>query len=471
MVPDQPNLIVVIADTLRADHLGCYGNSRVRTPNVDAFAQDSVVFTGAYPESLPTIVFRRALHTGRRTFPFRDYRPIPWDIVYLPGWQPLSPDEDTVAENLAASGYYTGFVTDTLPYFAPGMNFTRGFWQWEYVRGKQQDRWRSPASVAPEQLIRYGRSLGGPPVPHTDRLLRHVANTSGIRSEEETTTAKVFRWASDFVVDNRHAQPLYLLVDSFAPHEPWDAPNAYVELYADPAYRGRVIIHPRYGPADGQMTAEELEHVKAHYAGLVTLFDTWFGRFVDTLKRTGLYNDSLIVLMSDHGTNLGDNPGRIIGKPATAMYPPVMNVPLLMHWPGGAGGGRRVPDLLYNVDVVATLCGASGLRAHLGERLHLDGQDLQPVFAGEVWNRRRYLTCRYGNELFYRDDRHWILFDLDGQARSVFDLEDDPFCQQPVEDVGPDILGSAWSRVMADAGGALPDYRNKPTTDAVGRPN
>jgi len=69
---------------------------------------------------------RKALHTGRRAYPFKNYRPVKWDIVSLPGWQPMDNAEDTLAENLAASGYQTGLVTDTLPYFAPGFNFTRG---------------------------------------------------------------------------------------------------------------------------------------------------------------------------------------------------------------------------------------------------------------------------------------------------------------------------------------------------------
>jgi len=156
---ETPDLVVVMSDTLRTAHVGCYGNTTIHTPSLDAFAARAMRFTRAYPESLPTIPVRRALHTGRRAYPFRDYRPVKWDIVYLPGWQAISNDEDTVAENLAAAGYQTGFATDTLPYFAPGFNFQRGFWQWEYLRGQQQDRWRSPFAVPVERLARYGNHL------------------------------------------------------------------------------------------------------------------------------------------------------------------------------------------------------------------------------------------------------------------------------------------------------------------------
>ena len=89
MEAKRPNIVVVVSDTLRAAELGCYGSRRVQTPNIDRFAQRATRFTRAYPESLPTIPVRRALHTGRRAYPFRGYRPLKWDIVYLPGWQAM----------------------------------------------------------------------------------------------------------------------------------------------------------------------------------------------------------------------------------------------------------------------------------------------------------------------------------------------------------------------------------------------
>ena len=102
------NILVVVSDTLRTAYLGCYVNRTIRTPNIDHFAADASLFTEAYPESLPTIPVRRALHTGRRAYPFHDYRPVPWDLVYLPGWQPMADGESTLAEDLAAAGYHTG---------------------------------------------------------------------------------------------------------------------------------------------------------------------------------------------------------------------------------------------------------------------------------------------------------------------------------------------------------------------------
>src|SRR5918998_6875662 len=83
------NVIVVILDSLRRDHVGVYGNEWIKTPNLDALAKESLRFDRSYPESLPTILARRAIHTGIRTFPFRDWRKWYDEDVNLWGWQPI----------------------------------------------------------------------------------------------------------------------------------------------------------------------------------------------------------------------------------------------------------------------------------------------------------------------------------------------------------------------------------------------
>jgi arylsulfatase A-like enzyme len=95
MQTKKPNIIVIVSDTLRTADTGCYGSIRVQTPHIDSFAKRGVRFTRAFPESLPTIPVRRALHTGRRAFPFHNYKPVKWDVVYLPGWQAMDNEEDT----------------------------------------------------------------------------------------------------------------------------------------------------------------------------------------------------------------------------------------------------------------------------------------------------------------------------------------------------------------------------------------
>ena len=94
------NVVLIIVDTLRKDHIGAYGNDWMRTPNLDALAGESLRFTRAYPESTPTICARRAIHTGTRTWPFRDWDPPEGENISLRCWQPIPLDQVTLAEVL-----------------------------------------------------------------------------------------------------------------------------------------------------------------------------------------------------------------------------------------------------------------------------------------------------------------------------------------------------------------------------------
>jgi len=460
----RPNQICIVSDTLRADYIGCYGNKDIHTPNLDAFAAESAVFDCAYPESLPTIQVRRALHTGRRVYPFRKYKSLKGLTVYLSGWNPMDNEEDTLAENLVDAGYYTGFVSDTQPYFAPGMNFTRGFEQWEFIRGQLKDKWRSPAVVPLEKLAKYGNP---DEVRRDSVVLQYLANTANVHSEKDTTTAKVFQWAMNFIEDNRHVQPFYLMVDCWDPHEAWEAPDPYLEMYAKPGYKGRTILHPRYAPVDGQMSQEELEHVIANYCGLVTLVDTWFGYFINKLKRLGLWENSVITFLSDHGTNFADNPERIVGKPHYSLYPGLMHVPLIVRFPNGEGAGQRFNQLIYDTDVTATFYECAGIDIH--SKVSIDGQSLYSLVKYGKWNEREYLTSRYGNTLWYRDKKWWVIIDVTGKPRAVFNIQKDPHCQSNIVSHTKDVVKKAWKYILDDAGGDLPVHEKIKQTDALGR--
>ena len=457
----RPNIIVVVSDTLRTAFLGCYGNDDIHTPHIDAFAADAALFEHAYPESLPTIPVRRTLHTGRRAYPFQDYRPLKWDIVYLPGWQPMSNDEDTVAENLVDAGYHTGFVSDTLPYFAPGLNFTRGFQQWEFVRGQQQDRWRAAASVSDEALsARY--KLDTENAGHVEIVRQTFANVSWQRREEDTTTARTFQWAMDFATANRGA-PFYLYIDCFDPHEPWEAPPEYYERYRPEGYDGPTIPIVPYGPYRDFCSEAELCSIVAHYKGLVTLVDEWFGRFLDRLRSLDLYDNTLIVFLSDHGTNFAENPEEVLGKPSWALYPGTMHLPLIVRPPGGEGAGSRIGGLTSNLDVPATVYDIADAKPRDG----IHGQSLSPIIQGRAQSRWEYLTSRYDHTVWHFDGTRWVFAEMDGK-RSAYRWEDGQLVE-PDDSLREDDFALAWERILADAGGELPDYREHKRTDAVGQ--
>lgn len=444
------NVLVVMSDTLRPKFLGPYGNDWVETPHLDRLAKESALFERAHAEALPTIPTRRTLHSGRRVFPFGDYRPIPWDNVTLPGWQPMSPAEDTVAEALARSGYHCGFVADVPHYFVPGNNFTRGFHQWDFVRGNAEDRYRSTAAIDKQRAAReYGVSA--------NLAARHVANLGGFDpAEMDFATPRTFSSAIRFLEENAdREEPFYLYVDTFHPHETWEAPQKYYRRYADPKYKGKTYIHLNYSTLfQHPRTEAELRDVQAHYAGLVTMVDDWLGRLLQKLRDTGKLEQTLVIFASDHGTNFGDNLEKVTGKPAGALYPGTMDIPLLVRHPAGAAAGKRFPELVYTLDIPATVCAVAGTEPQQG----VAGSSLLDLLEGGSFPRREYLTCRYSNCVWYRDEKNWYFSNIHWQNARLFDLEADKPFAKTIAMKAPERLKLAQKRILADAGGKLPEY-------------
>lgn len=456
---NRPNILVVVSDTHRTAFMGPYGNKTVQTPNFDRFARQSAVFERAHPECLPTIPTRRTLHSGRRAFPFRDYKPLPFDNVYLPGWQPMSPDEDTVAEALDRAGYHCGFVADVPHYFVPGQNFTRGFRQWEFVRGNAEDRYRSTAPYDPKLLeARYD----------SGRAAAHVANLGGFEPNEmDFATPRTFTSAMRFLEENRtNSKPFYLYVDTFHPHESWEAPRKYYDLYRDPGYKGRTHLTVPYSTLyQNPLPDADLADIRAHYSGLVTMVDHWFGRLLDELEQVGKADETLVLFLSDHGTNFADNLEKVTGKPAGALYPGTMHIPFMVRPPGGMTEGKRFGEFVSTLDVPATVCAAAGTAPEQGA----EGRNLLDLIQGRRFPKRDYLTCRYSNCVWYRDEKNWYFSDIHWNNVRLFDMEaSDPF-QRIIAKQAPERVKLAQRRILGDAGGKLPKYELK-GTDKVKAP-
>jgi arylsulfatase A-like enzyme len=389
----------------------------------------------------------------------------------LPGWQPIPDEQDTLAEALARAGYRTAFVTDTLPYFAPGLNFTRGFHHWYFVRGQQQDRYRSlsrAAAFAGPDGDPLARFVTG---PEYRRRLQHLlwqylANVADRRDEADWLAPQVYRQAIAWLeenVDLGRQGRLFLLVDHFDPHEPWDPPQHYVERF-DPHYRvgrdGAEVIHPVYGPADW-LSERELHRLRANYAGEVTMVDRWLGQLLDRLDALGLRDNTLLVFLADHGHLLGEH--GLTGKLANALYPELMDLPLMIRHPR-AIPGHRVNELVYNVDVVPTILAATGAEL----RGPVDGQDLTPLLTGAPgWHARPYLTSAYNNFAWLLDGDYCLNVRFDGHAARLVDVRADPAHAHNLAEARPGVVRDLFELIRADAGGDLPAYE-RPTTFADG---
>lgn len=445
------NVILIILDSLRKDHVGAYGNDRIKTPNLDALAAQSLRFDRAYPESMPTIPARRAIHTGMRTFPFRDYDPPKGESIHLYGWQPISEGQTTLAEILRSEGYTTMFVTDTQHQFKPSMNFQRGFGTFYSIRGQARDTYRPPW-MCPQDRI-DGSLLSGPNRARQESILRqHFANTVDRKSEEDYFAPQVFATAAEFLRGARDEQPFFMLVDSFDPHEPWDPPERYVSLYDD-GYDGPEPYSTAYGKSD-YLTDRQLERMRSLYAGEVTMADRWLGRLLDEVDALDLKENTIIMVISDHGHSLGEH--GVAGKLPWAMYPELIDVPFLIDHPESRVSGEASDHYASTHDVAPTVLGALGIESPSP----MDGQDLSVLLNGGDPEPRPYFTAGYHDHVWARDEDYVLIARNSRKRAQLYDLREDPGHQRNIAEDEPGIIKRMFEEyVLEDAGGEpLPRY-------------
>ncbi|MDG6940148.1 MAG: sulfatase [Nitrososphaerota archaeon] len=258
------NVIVIVSDTFRKDHLGLYGGGKARTPNLDRFGNKCVAFENCYGNSFPTVPTRADLSTGRLSFAFM-------------GWEPLPADEPTVSQMMSKERYVTAAVADT-PFFTGnnGFNFDRGFSDYTAIRGQK---------VFPQRVRQEWISQ---------------------RRHETDYFAPATMLAAERWLQKHYKEKFFLYVDTWDPHEPWDPPAWYVEQYY-PQYDGRTV-EPCYGRyKERGVSEEDLRIAHACYCGEVSMVDRWIGRLLDTVEYLNLMDDTMIVFLSDHGYYFGEH--------------------------------------------------------------------------------------------------------------------------------------------------------------------
>ena len=359
------NVICIMLDSLRTDYVGAYmnGKAHAKTPNMDRFAEEAVVFDKAYAGSFPTLPCRRDLFTGRWGHPFNT-------------WDEMERDIPTLATSLRAQGYTTGLVFDTPMFMTQGNHLDRGFGSIEWIRGQGGEPWISDGFAdirlpAAESKVKAGTK-------------RYLMNQTRRLFESDYLGPRVITEAVHWLEKNYQQEQFFLWIDSWDPHEPWDPPQYYVDLY-DPGYEGEEVIYPWYGFSKDIMSEKELNHVKALYAGEVTMVDRWLGRLFETIELTGLKENTLVMLMSDHGHYFGDH--GLQGKPwgdLGQLYEPMAHLVMMIQHPEAKPG--RSSGLVQPVDFFPTVCALAGIEPPAG----LQGHSFAAQLRGEGEGSRQY---------------------------------------------------------------------------------
>ncbi len=355
------HLIVVLLDSLNRHLLGAYGGAEFETPHIDRFARRALRFDRHFAGSLPCMPARHDILCGALDFLWK-----PWGSIEL--W------EDPITAPLRAAGVTTMLVTDHPHLFeSGGENYHTEFRAWEYLRGHENDPWKTRADPS---------WTGTPALPAATARGRerpYDLSRTWFRDERDFPGPRTMDTAACWLRDNAGAHDRFLLfVDEFDPHEPFDTPAPWADRY-DPDWREERIIWPPYavGAVErGVISERQGRHIRANYGAKLSMIDHWFGRLLDAVDETGIANDTAIVLCTDHGHFLGEKD--IWGKPGVPHYEPLARIPLLIQWPGVEPG--RVDALTTSVDLHATIADLFGVRVQ--HRTH--GRSLLPLITGKA---------------------------------------------------------------------------------------
>lgn len=437
--PRRPNVILVVLDTVRADHLSVYGYERDTTPNLRSFASEAVRFNEAIAADGMTLTSHASLFTG-----LYGLRHGAHPSAAAPGGRPLSGDFETMAEILNRNGYETAAIVANTGYLRPFFNLHQGFRHYD-VRAP-----RMRLEGCPRFLLRGGLSEAALwLLPDTD-LSRWTRNA------EEINRA-VFEFLEK---EADRSRPLFLFLNYMDAHRPYLSPSPFRDRFPgrDPRYGlrhhrrliGDVMTHKR------PISPSERNHLISQYDGALAYLDEHLGRLFAKLKAENLWDSSLVIVTSDHGESFGE---RNLIEHGSGAVQSQLRIPLLIRYPGGARAEVKLARA-STVDILPTVLAVAGIEIPAGvdgrSLLEADSLSSRPVFAESyptgitmALDRRFRIPERAVYE------RRWKLIDSRFGRRELYDLVADPAESADLYSAQPavaahlaKILGE-WSMLLA----------------------
>jgi arylsulfatase A-like enzyme len=384
---DVPNVVLVIVDAMRRDVLGCYGNTRVKTPNIDRLAKEGVVFENAFTQVPWTLPSFGSILTGK--YPrrhgldkMRPGIPLPANNRTLPMILKDSVKKDGTRlgdPDWLEATFHTGTLT-------AASRLLGGFdMRYEATAGHDLVVLESTWST-----FRSGLLLAILP----NKLRQHL--------ELGGTAEEACAWIGD-----RGDRRFFAMVHLYSTHTPYDPPAEYRRAYCDPKYEGpirkfdadirQVIEAGNYKP-----NLADVSQIKNLYDGGVSEADEKIGAVVDALERRGVLDDTLVIVTADHGESLGEQGLWEHGH----MVQTNLRIPLVMRLPTKIPAGARVPAIVDEIDIFPTVCDLLEIRPATEEAI--DGRSAMPIVRGETDSIRDYSFAE--NELRSTvQDLHWKL--------------------------------------------------------------
>jgi arylsulfatase A-like enzyme len=433
---DHPNVLLITVDTLRPDHLGCYGYGRPTSRFIDTLARRGVVFSQAITAAGRTVQSFPSILTG--VYPM--VHGLRFEGQNFEGIK----GRLTLTRALKENGYESFAVTQGLNV---GLHYDFDMYDPDIY------------------LDQEGKKVYLPTRSDSDASRKAVQWLRGGRKRKEA--------------------PFFLWMRYNAPHWPYEAPAPYTEMF-DPDYRGPHTFNDEAGPGvergdiifgRTRLPSRQVEHAVAHYDGEVACADHAVGELLGVLQAMGLLDRTLVVLTSDHGESLGEHD--YFFEHGAYLYEPTVRVPLIISYPPSLPAGLVVTAQARTIDIVPTVLEVSGVPIPAG----LQGRSLAPRMRGAERgagplaysesgrnfykeNPRQYVEGVAGKWRMMRSDRFKLIMiptKSGGPIWEFYDLESDPGETKSVPGRFPEEEG-ALRRALLDLLAADPgkDDREEP---------
>ena len=403
----KPNIVLLGIDSLRRDHMSCYGYHRLTTPHIDRFAQESTLFEDTFSAHIPTTSAYASMLTGRDVFGTQ--------VVALRHKGPLRPEVPTLAEILREQGYNSTCVGFS------GNPSSRGFDTYlEFPGWGSWNEGRSPKA----------QNLNDVALPELDRLARK-------------------------------REPFFLFLRHMDPHAPYLPPEPYERMFyhgneCDPKNKSMEPVM-NFAPFKDFFATwmppgtTDKEYVIAQYDGAIAYMDAAIQSIFTALEARGIADDTIVIVNGDHGETLYDHECWFDHH---GIYEPTLVVPLIIRYPGALPAGKRVSGFNQHKDLVPTILELAELEP---QGLALDGRSLLPMVRGEVASHESefYITeCTWMRKHGWRTPEWKLIVALEPDFHfkpevELYNLVEDPGEESNVAADNPALVEHLRARMDA----------------------
>ena len=422
-----PDVVVLLCDDFNPFYAGFAGDPDARTPNLDALAQESAVFTRCYTASPVCMPSRTSLVSG--LYPHNTGCWGNANELFVP------PELTSMFSDFKAAGYRTAVVGKTHWYAGNGYR-SRFADLTDYMPAIGVDSYQEVSTTfgsrSGEGVYQdFLRKIGKFDVQAKD-LTNRLANNQyvprpSLLNVEETCDWMMTDFALKLIADAPRKQPFALLVGFSNPHAPFDPAGKYATMYDSQAVTLRENVQP-FKKYETEYTLDEVRKAKAAYLGKISFLDDLLGRVVSALKQRGTWNRTVLVFTADHGLAVGEHRNLAKGQ----FWEEVARVPFLLRVPGLTDDGIETDALSQLVDLYPTLIDLAGGTV----AAHVRGRSLLPILRDPAAAVRDAVFCeihhRGALDYMVATNRHkWFL--QKGQEH-LYDLQIDPFEQHNLID-------------------------------------